>query len=344
MQKKTQKMMAFAAASLVLIAACGSSSKKAAPTTTVAPAATTAAPAVTTAGTTGATEAPSPTAAPGATSQIVTPATAAGGTIDCKPVKAGVLTVVTSLPGPNFWGTTNNEVDPDSIHSGIEYDLANDIAAKCGLKMQFRNEGFDALVAGQVKSGSYDIALSQVTITDDRAKVVDFSEGYFSADQGLLVKAGTTVKTWDDVKKLTIGVQASTTAEDYFLSGTKPGWKLNGVKSYPDLSTAYAALNAGRVDGIIIDTTINLGEAAQSGGKLIVPAQFKTGEEYGAIYPKGSDRKAIFDPIIQSFIDDGTINALISKYLQDSDPTKVPFIVPAGRAVVVRHRVIDRPT
>jgi len=327
---KMTKMVALGAASLVLVAACGSSKQAGSPTTaaattTAAAATTTAAASATTAG------APSPTAAPGATSQIVTPGSGVSGpTIDCKPVKAGVLTVVTSLPGPNFWGTTNNEVDPDSIHSGIEYDLANDIAARCGLKMQFRNEGFDALVAGQVKSGSYDISLSQVTITTDRAKVVDFSEGYFGADQGLLVKAGTTVKTWDDVKKLTIGVQASTTAEDYFLSGDKPGWKLNGVKSYPDLSTAYAALNAGRVQGIIIDTTINLGEAAQSGGKLVVPAQFKTGEEYGAIYPKGSDRKAIFDPIIKSFIDDGTIGKLISKYLKDSDPTKVPFIVPAG--------------
>ena len=49
-----------------------------------------------------------------------------GGAVDCQPIKAGVLTVVTSLPGPNFWGTQAAEVDPDTIESGIEYDLAND--------------------------------------------------------------------------------------------------------------------------------------------------------------------------------------------------------------------------
>jgi polar amino acid transport system substrate-binding protein len=244
---------------------------------------------------------------------------------DCKPVKAGVLSVVTSLPGPNFWGTTAQEVDPDKISSGIEFDMANMIAQWCGLTMEFRNEGFEAIVAGQVDPTSYDIVLSQVTITDDRAKVVDFSVGYFKSDQGLLVNTGTAVASWDDMKKLSIGVQQSTTAEFYVTSGEVPGWKLDNVKSFPDLTSAYAALNAGQVDGVLIDTPINLGQATQSGGKQEVVAQFKTGEEYGAIFGKGNGKKAIYDPIIQGLIDDGSINALIAKYL-GGDPSTVPFV------------------
>jgi polar amino acid transport system substrate-binding protein len=282
------------------------------------------------------TPASSNTAAPGGT-------TAAGGTTagggsaaagaagnDCKPVKAGVLSVVTSLPGPNFWGTTKAEVDPDQIKSGIEYDLANMLAAWCGLKMEFRNENFDAVVAGQIDPKSYDITLAQVTITDDRAKVVDFSVPYFKADQSLLVNKGTTITSWDDVKKLTVGVQASTTGEFDVTSGEVPGWKLDKVKSFGDLASAYAALSAGTVDAIMMDTPINLGQAAQSGGKQEVPAQFKTGEAYGAIFGKGSGKKEIFDPIIQGLIDDGSVNALIAKYL-GGDPTTVPFVdVPAS--------------
>ena len=302
---KIRTYAAVAIAGVVLLGACGSDAKTE----------------------TAATTAPS-TAESSAAS---TPATGdAGGSIDCKPVKAGVLSVVTSLPGPNFWGTTNAEVDPDAIKSGIEFDLATDIATKCGLTMEFRNEGFDAIVAGQIAPDSYDITLSQVTITEDRAKVVDFSVGYFKSDQGLLVKAGTKVASWDDVKALKIGVQASTTAEYYLTSGEVPGWALDGVKSYPDLATAYAALNAGQVDGIVIDTPINLGQASNSGGKLEVVGQFKTGEEYGAIFGKGNGKKEIFDPIIQGLIDDGTVNALIAKYL-GGDPSTVPFIdVPAS--------------
>jgi len=264
-------------------------------------------------------------------SAATTAAGAAGATGDCKPVKDGVLSVVTSLPGPNFWGTTKAETDPDQIKSGIEYDLANDIATKCGLKMEFRNENFDTIVAGQVDPTSYDIILSQVTITPDRAKVVDFSEAYFKADQGLLVKKGTTVKTWDDVKKLKLGVQATTTAEYYLTSGEVPGWKVDGVKSFPDLATAYAALNAGTIDGVVIDTPINLGQAAQSNGALEVVGQFKTGDEYGAIYGKGNGKKQIFDPIIKGLLDDGTVTELIKKYL-GGDPSTVPFIEVPGAA------------
>jgi polar amino acid transport system substrate-binding protein len=308
---KTTRLITGLMAAALLVAACGSDTKAPAAGGTVAgPAGTVAAPAGTAAAPAGSTP-------------------AAGGAIDCKPVKAGVLSVVTNLPGPNFWGTTKAEVDPDAIKSGIEYDMANLIAAKCGLKMSFRNESFDAIVAGQIDPTSYDIVLSQVTITDERAKVVDFSVGYFKSDQSLLVPTGTVVKTWDDVKKLTVGVQASTTAEAD-LGGGRPGWKLDKVKSFPDLATAYAALSAGTVDAVMIDTPINLGQAAQSGGKLEVPAQFKTGEAYGAIFGKGNGKKQIFDPIIQGLIDDGSMTALISKYL-GVDPSKVPFVdVPAA--------------
>ena len=306
---KTRKCLALMIAGTFVLGSCGSDKKT--ESTSAATTATTAASTATTAASSETTAAATATTA------------AAGDVIDCKPIKPGVLSVVTSLPGPNFWGT--NEADPDEVKSGIEYDLANDLAAKCGLKMEFRNEGFDAIVAGQIAADSYDIALSQVTITEDRAKVVDFSVGYFKSDQGLLVKTGTKVASWDDVKKLKIGVQASTTAEYYLTSGEVPGWTLDGVKAYPDLSSAYAALNAGQIDGVVIDTPINLGQASASDGKLEVVGQFKTGEEYGAIFGKGNGKKQIFDPIIQSLIDDGTVNGLIAKYL-GGDPTTVPFI------------------
>jgi polar amino acid transport system substrate-binding protein len=163
-----------------------------------------------------------------------------------------------------------------------------------------------------------------VTITDDRAKVVDFSVPYFKSDQGLLVRKGTTVASWDDVKKMKIGVQATTTAEFYFLE--VPEWKLDSdPQSFPDLTSAYEALSSSQVDGVVIDTPINLGQAAQSNGELEVVAQFSTGEEYGAILPKGSPKKAVFDEVIQGLIDDGTVTALIAKYL-GGDPSTVPFI------------------
>ena len=54
-------------------------------------------------------------------------------------------------------------------------------------KFNVRNVSFDAIVAGTVTN--YDLALSQVSITPDRAKVVSFSTPYFESQQGVLTKA-----------------------------------------------------------------------------------------------------------------------------------------------------------
>ena len=303
---KFRKIAAFTIAGGFLLGACGSDEQEADTTTAD----------TTTADTT------APTTADTTATGDTTGAGGAGGAVDCQPIKAGVLSVVTSLPGPNFWGT--DEVDPTAITTGIEHDLAVAIAEACGLEMEVRNESFDAIVAGQIAEDTYDIALSQVTITEEREKVVDFSVPYFKADQGILVKTGTEIASFDDLKALNVGVQQTTTAEYYFLE--IPEWSLGkDPQSFPDLIAAYGALDAGQVDAVVIDTPINLGQASQSDGGLEVVAQIATGEEYGAIYPEGSPKKAVLDGVIQGLVDDGTVNGFIATYL-GGDPSTVPFI------------------
>ena len=83
---------------------------------------------------------------------------------------ADTLSVVTSLPGPGFW--EGSDTDPTKLTSGYEYDIAKCMQKMFGLSQSFnvRNVSFDAIVAGTVTN--YDLALSQVSITPERAKVV----------------------------------------------------------------------------------------------------------------------------------------------------------------------------
>src|SRR5947207_7046475 len=84
------------------------------------------------------------------------------------PVTAGTLTVVTSLPGPGFW--EGSDTDPTKVKSGYEYDIAQEMKSEFGLsKLVVRNVSFDDIVAGNAKD--YDMALSQISITPERAKV-----------------------------------------------------------------------------------------------------------------------------------------------------------------------------
>jgi len=245
------------------------------------------------------------------------------GEYSIKPVVPGQLTVQTNLPAPGWW----NGDTPQTIKSGFEYCLAANIAYRAGLdKVVVQNVSFDALVAGQTKA--FDLALSQVTITNERKKVVDFSPPYFSSDQGLLVRKGTKVNS-SNIKSLKIGVQQGTTAVDFIKNVLKV--PAANVRVFPDTPNMFTALQARQVDVVMLDTAIVLVQAAQSKGALEVVGQYKTGESYGAIYPKGSPNRATLDRIIQALVADGTTKKLTQTYLAKEfrgDPTSIPYLKP----------------
>jgi len=244
-----------------------------------------------------------------------------------KPVVADTLSVVTSLPGPGFW--EGSDSDPTKLTSGYEYDIAKCMQKAFGLQsMNVRNVSFDAIVAGSVTK--YDLALSQVSITPERAKVVSFSEPYFESQQGVLMRSDQSISTLAQAKTTKWGVQTATTAIDLL---KKIG--VDTPKTYTDLANAYTALEAKQVDAILIDTAINLGEAARSNGKFHVVAQFAQPggpDQYGAILPKGSVNVAPVNAVFTSMKDSGELKALTVKDLTvDPNTLKtIPIItVPA---------------
>ena len=179
------------------------------------------------------------------------------GGADFTPVTDDTLTVVTSLPAPGFW----NGDDPDSITGGYEYEIAKALQERLNLSdLKIVNVSFDQLVAGQV--GDFDVALSQVTITDERKQVVDFTEPYFESDQGVLVMEGTEVATIDDAKALQWGVQSGTTGADYLTDEVQPDKE---PQVFQNLADGFAALEAGQVDAFMMDTAIVLAQASRIG-------------------------------------------------------------------------------
>ena len=98
-----------------------------------------------------------------------------------------------------------------------------------------------------------------------------------------------------------------------------------------------AAVAAGQIDAAIADTAIVLAFAKQSAGALEVAGQYKTGEQYGALYPKGSPNAAAVNQIIEQLRSDGTLDKLSQTWLGPAfggDPAKVPyFTAPDARVV-----------
>jgi polar amino acid transport system substrate-binding protein len=237
--------------------------------------------------------------------------------------KPAQFTVVVSLPAPIWY----NGDTPESIKDGMEYCFAAEIAWRAGYdKFELVNVGWDPLVTGQVTD--FDLAISQISITNERKKVVDFSVPYFSSDIGILVRADAPVDE-KSIKEKTVGVQQATTGATFVADVLKiPAAQ---TQFYPELGEMFTALAAGQIDAAVTDTSIVLAEEVKTKGQHVVAGQYKTGESYGAIYPKGGANNATLDKIIQSIIDDGTISKLADKYLAavwGKDPAKVQYFNP----------------
>jgi polar amino acid transport system substrate-binding protein len=235
------------------------------------------------------------------------------------PAVAGQFTVQVNLPAPGWW----NGDAPELIEDGYEYCMAANLAYRLGVsKLVVQNVAWDALVAGQTRD--FDIALSQISITAERQKVVNFSSPYFSSDIGVMVKKGQKVDS-TNIKTLRIGVQQGTTGEG-FASNTL---KAKTVRVFPDTPSMFVALQAGQVDIAMTDTAIVLSQAKESGGLFEVVGQYKTGESYGGLFSKTSKNKALINTVINAMMKDGTLGKLSKKYLADVwgiDPLSIPYL------------------
>lgn len=242
--------------------------------------------------------------------------TSKANSISLTPATPGTLTVETTLPAQGWWNGTT----PESIKSGYEYCLAANLANMAGLtSVTVKNVSFDQLVAGH--TNDFDIALAEISITPERAKVVDFSKPYYDSNIGVLVQKGADV-TESNITTKKDAAYSGTTSVDFLQNDLRVSPKV-----YPDSQTLYQGLLSGQVDAVFLDTAIVLAEAKATEGKLEVVGQYKTGEKYGAIYPQGSANEGALNQGIQTMLHDGTTDQLSKDYLGPAfggDPSSVP--------------------
>jgi polar amino acid transport system substrate-binding protein len=157
----------------------------------------------------------------------------------------GVLTVASDIPYAPFEFTDPGSTEP----KGFDVDLTKAIAETQGITdVRFVDQGFDSIILS-IKQGRFDMSASSWTITPERAKQVDFGDGYFSANQAILVQADDdSVTTLDDLQGRTIGAQRGTVGAD--LGNTVEGAT---VQTYDTADDAFNALAQGRVDAAITD-------------------------------------------------------------------------------------------
>jgi ABC-type amino acid transport substrate-binding protein len=246
----------------------------------------------------------------------------ARGSVKLETVVPRALSVRAVLPAPGWW----NGDSPDTIKDGFEYCMAANMAYRAGLdRVIVVNRSFAQVIAGQAKG--FDIALSEITITEERKKVLNFTEPYFNSDQGILVKAGTHVDK-DNIKKMRLAAEQATTTLQYIMDNIKP---IEHPKVFASVAPMYAALAAGQVDAVLYDTPNVLARAKESNGMFKVVGRYDMGERWGAVVNKDSPNLAVFNKLIQDFKKDGTLERLTNRYLTPTlgiDPASLPVFTP----------------
>ncbi|MEL7589839.1 MAG: ABC transporter substrate-binding protein [Anaerolineaceae bacterium] len=196
---------------------------------------------------------------------------------------------------------------------GWDYEAWYEICARLHCSPVFVESGWDGMIQA-VSQGQFDAAGDGITITDERAKMVDFSMGYIQINQRLLVRQGesrfNSIEEFAASSELVLGTQLSTTnydtAKDYLPE--------DRIKGFEQFSFAVQALISGDVDAVIIDEIVGMGYQGTNAEALELIGPTISGDELGFIYPKGSELTAIVDQALLSMIEDGTLAALNQKY------------------------------
>jgi polar amino acid transport system substrate-binding protein len=210
-------------------------------------------------------------------------------------------------------------VDPktgDAI--GWEYDAMAEIAKRLNITVEYANTSWDAMIPA-VNKGEFDIGMTGITIRDDRKEQVDFSEPYMRSENFMLVRADETrftdAASFAAFEDGLIGAQPGTTPFYTAVYSVLDGNEANPrIKLFETFGASVQALKAGDVDVVLTDGTAGAGYVKAN------PDTFKlTGgplgtEDFGFIFPKGSDLVAPINAAIASLRADGTLDALNQKW------------------------------
>lgn len=200
---------------------------------------------------------------------------------------------------------------------GFDIDIADAVTKKIGQqigkKLKIEYVPVTATSKMQLlKNGNIDGTVSTVTITDERKKIIDFTDPYFDAGQAILVKNGSGIKSVKDLnnKKYTVLAITGTTAVDTL----KEFAPKTGALLVSDYGQAMAALKSGQGDAITTDNAILYGLAVQNPGYSVVGGTF-TNQPYGIAFDKGQTKMtAATNKALKELIADGTYNKLIDKW------------------------------
>ncbi len=207
-----------------------------------------------------------------------------------------------AYPPYNF---INDAGKPD----GFEIELGNELCKRAGLTCEWVTNEWDSIIPNLV-SGNYDTIMAGMSITDERKKVIDFTQAYYppadSAYVGLAADA--------DIKKGTVAAQTSTIQAGYVAESGAT------LAEFATADETIAAVRNGEAVAVFADKDFLDPIVKDSGGQLVyVGEPVKLGGGVGmGVRQSDAELKGKFDAAITAMKEDGSLNAMITKWFTDA--------------------------
>ncbi len=209
-------------------------------------------------------------------------------------------------------------IDGSGNAVGWEYDAMAEIAARLNMTVVYQNISWDAMIPA-VSEGQFDMGMTGITIRDDRKEVVDFSDKYMTSEMVMLVRGDedrfSDAASFAADADLLMAAQPGTTPFYVGVYEVLDGDEANPrIKLFETFGAGVEALRNGDVDLVLTDGTAGAGYVDASNGGLKIVGEKLGTEDFGFIFPKGSDLVEPINAAIADMLADGTIDALNTKW------------------------------
>jgi len=250
---------------------------------------------------------------------------ATGGDVACGSVEDldlkvdGTLTVATGEPVFPPWMIDDDPTNQQGFESAIVYAVAEQMGFGAD-DVAWVRTGFDEAIAPGPKD--YDFNIQQYSITAERDEIVDFSEGYYVAEQAVIAKVGSGFSgssSVADLKDAVLGAAIATISLDYIENVIDP---TTAPPVFNDSAAATAAYEAGQIDGLVVDlptafylTAVELEDAAIIG--VLPRVDGGDPEQLGMLFEEGSGLVECVNVALRTLHGNGAIEAIEDEWLTD---------------------------
>ena len=195
---------------------------------------------------------------------------------------------------------------------GFDIDIINEIADRVGFEIELETTNFDGIIPG-MQTGTFDIAIAGMTITEERRAAVDFTSPYYKSGLRIGVPADDdTITSIDDLEGKTIATRLGSTSANYIeenIEGATPN-------TYEQLDQAYLAVEGDGADAVLYDApNVEYYILTAGEGKLKTVGELIEAQDYGIAVGKGNEELVTaMNESLAEMIDDGTYTEIFKEW------------------------------